>query len=194
MTLTIAPISSLFARGGPSNIARLVAAIVVDAIQRCAEASRLGANVRNECIKATHPFLTHPDSTPAVVFVVPNARIRAAISCVLPCLVFWFGPAATEISMAESRFGCGKSDRMFTRGAPTRPSATSAEVAPANDAHTTAITTTFPSAVARGRLRWNLGQNHKTAKALSEHVDFVASRSANPHGAILSRACLQAGT
>lgn len=67
---------------GPSDIARLIAAVIVDTVKSVA--LRTAANVFEKSTWIVQPWLVHLYSSPTIVSVGPICRIRAAsLSCVI---------------------------------------------------------------------------------------------------------------
>lgn len=73
----IAAIRHLFFLSGPSNIARLIVAVIIDAINRV-RWGWLGSNVRQERFERRLPFVAHSDASSAVVRPLVRPWIQAS--------------------------------------------------------------------------------------------------------------------
>ena len=73
--------------GRPAHVARLVIAVIVDAIKRVLP-RWTSANVSKKCLKGRQPRITHADTTTPVVGIFRSLRIGAARFHVAPRSVF----------------------------------------------------------------------------------------------------------
>lgn len=85
--IVLARVVGLLLLSGPSDVARLVVAVVIDAVKGMA-GRRTSANVAEEGGETLSPFVVHTDAASAVVLEVARTRNVASRPCLLPDAVF----------------------------------------------------------------------------------------------------------
>lgn len=177
-------ITALFAHRGPSHVAGLVSAFVINSIERCSLALRLRADVRNEGAEVVDPLGADTNASTAVVWIIPGLLVSASFLGLLPSAVF--RRVASCVAVAESWFTGTKFTGVRSRSAATRERAPGSEMSAANDANTAAIAPAFPSIVPAVASTRRFADDNQSPESSADHWRLVTSRL--PHDAILSRA------
>jgi hypothetical protein len=98
----------------PSAVARLVIAVIVDAVKR--QALRASAHVRQKCRIALQPASADANASAAVVCVFRRVWIRASLYRVSPCSILFCSLAAGCIAMRATQ----RADRLGSKASAAR--------------------------------------------------------------------------
>lgn len=97
------PIAILLRTRGPSAIAGLIVAVVVDSIKRAAHWPL--AHVREKCLETVSPSLAHTDASAAVVWITDSRRIKATTLGRVPRAMGSRGLAVATVPVLELHTG-----------------------------------------------------------------------------------------
>ncbi len=119
---TRSSVQSLFLTCGPSHVARLVVAVIVDTVNRVLR-RWAPADVSKKRLVGMNPFVAYRDASATVIAVVLIVLVQAAVLHDLPTDVFWRDFPDSRISVGDYGDGCTPHalDRQLVSEATTAP-------------------------------------------------------------------------